>query len=203
MTVTAAQEALFGATDDTRAEIAEPLIGVTGPRVVGIDLSLTSTGIGIIDNYQGRATRIRTAPKRGHERLEFLARRVLSYCKGADLVVIEGPAYAKPQGAFDMGGGWWVVTHYLWKAGIQPVSVSPSSLKKYATGKGGGPDAGKDRVLAAAVKRYPLVTIDGNDAADAFILAAMGADHLGHPVVKVPAVNRSVLATVGAWTRVA
>lgn len=172
---------------------------IPGPRVVGIDLSLASTGIGIIDDYQGYVHRITTGKLRGHARLKMIAGEVVRHCKGADLVVIEGPAYNAKQGAFDMGGCWWTVTHYLWRNGISVVSVQPSQLKKYATGTGAGPNSSKDRVLAAAIRRYPGVDITGNDEADAFVLAAMGADWLGHPIAKVPEACRAAVESVKGW----
>jgi hypothetical protein len=50
---------------------------------------------------------------------------------------------------------------------------------KYATGKG---MIAKDAVLAAVVRRYVGIDVTCNDEADALILAAMGARHLGQPI---------------------
>lgn len=174
-------------------------LGIEGPRVIGVDLSLQSTGIGVIDNHVGYAHRLTTGTMRGHPRLEYLAVNVVRWCKDADLVVIEGAAFGKNQGAFNLGGLWWVVTHRMWQAGIRYAVVPPTCLKKYATGRGTGPEASKDRVLAAVVKRYGNVDIDGNDKADAFVLAAMGAHWLGHPIVSVPEANAAVLTTIKGW----
>src|SRR5690606_1478975 len=76
--------------------------------------------------------------------------------------------------------------------------VSPTSLKKYVTGRG---NASKDEVLAAAIRRWPDAAINGNDEADAYALRAMGLDHLGHPVADVPKTHRDALAKV-AWPEV-
>lgn len=174
-------------------------LGLDGPRVVGFDLSLTSTGIGVIDRHQGWAHRLTTGKLRGHPRAEYIVEQCVRWAVDADLVLIEGPAYGKNQGAFVLGGIWWLVTHHFWRAGIRYVSVPPPCLKKYATGRGTGPQASKEAVMAAAIRRYPDVDIDGNDKADGFVLAAIGADWLGHPIASVPEANRSVLTTISGW----
>jgi crossover junction endodeoxyribonuclease RuvC len=89
----------------------------------------------------------------------------------------------------------------LWRAETPYAVVTPQQLKKYATGYGSGKNCGKDKVLAAAIRRYPMAEVDGNDVADALVLAAMGADHLGCPLATVPQANRSVLAGV-TWPEV-
>jgi crossover junction endodeoxyribonuclease RuvC len=91
-----------------------------------------------------------------------------------------------------------MITHQLWAWKIPCVVVSPSQLKTYALGKGSGKGTDKDWVLAAVVRRYLEVAIAGNDEADALVLAAMAADHYGHPVVTVPETHRRALATV-SW----
>ena len=61
--------------------------------------------------------------------------------------------------------------------------MTPTARAKYGTGKG---NAAKDAVLAAVIRRYPAVDVTGNDEADALILAAMGARHLGIPLELSP-----------------
>jgi hypothetical protein len=164
-------------------------------RVAGLDLSLTSTGYAsanlALSPALAVAERLRPGKLRGHERLRWIYREAGRRCGGADLVVVEGPSYGSHQGQHQLGGLFYLVTHVLWQGGITVVVVPPPSLKKYATGNGG---ASKDEVLAAVVRRYPAVDVRGNDEADALVLAAMGADFLGHPLVPVPAVHRQALA---------
>ena len=59
------------------------------------------------------------------------------------------------------------------------LTVPPPTRAMFATGRG---NAGKDEVLAAAIRRYPAWGIAGNDIADATVLAAIGARLLGHPL---------------------
>jgi len=174
---------------------------VTGVVVAGIDLSLTSTGIALaywgMPHVQG-ATGLETEGVDVHrvtstgragasldqraDRLEKLAREITEHVCSADLVVIEGPSFgqARQGGQHDRSGLWWLIIDRAREAyGSQFVEVPPATRAKYATGKGNAP---KDQVLAAVVKRYPDVDVTGNDVADALVLAAMGARHLGHPI---------------------
>lgn len=66
----------------------------------------------------------------------------------------------------------------LYLQGHPIAEVPPANLKRYAVGKG---NAAKDEVLAAAI-RYLHADITGNDIADAVVLAAIGARHLGQPI---------------------
>lgn len=168
--------------------------------IVGLDLSLTSTGIARIETGDGRerwtVQRIQSkapATPRGPkgkplpptlrqraDRLSDLMRRIVEATHPADLVVIETPAYSSKTGStHDRSGLWWLVVDYLDIQGYTIVEVTATGRMKYATGKG---MVSKDIVLAAVVRRYVDVDVTGNDEADALVLAAMGARHLGHPI---------------------
>jgi len=166
------------------------------PMVVGLDLSLTSTGWARINTTTetGRIT-----PKgTGHDRLGHILEDIFRIVFDADLITVEGPSFGSGQairqnGHHERAGLWWLVTHHLWVVGVPFAVIPPATLKRYATGKG---NATKDAVLAAAIRRYPQVGFDGNDQADALILAAMGADHLGQPIATMPGVQRAALNAV-------
>lgn len=167
--------------------------------VVGIDLSLTSTGVAVVNHKGATAVqRVRSkAPstprnaktgkpepatlEQRHERLQSIWRKVVQLARWAELVVVEQPAFSAQGGQHhDRSGLWWDVVHELLNLGVPLVEVTPGAVKKYATGKG---NAGKDDVLAAVVRRYAAVAeVGNNDEADALVLAAMGARHLGFPL---------------------
>ena len=168
-------------------------------RVVGLDLSLTATGIAVED---GTCTvKVRTT---GMQRLADVRDIVLDAYQPrferppdfGHLFVIEGYSMGTARqsshahGLGELGG---VIRLALWEAGVPYVDVPPACLKKYATGKG---NANKEAVLIAAVKRG--AEVKDNNEADAWWLRAMGMDALGSPIVTVPALNRTALATV-AW----
>ena len=170
-------------------------------KVIGLDLSLSSTGVAC---SLGWTQRIRIGPRaaiggRPEEqtfaRLREIRDKVLFHVGFADLVVVEGLAVASTTGQHLTRAGLWHLVMEKVDREFAWAQVPPATLKKYATGKG---NAGKDEVLAAVIKRFPDVEVRGNDEADALVLAAMGADHLGKPMVDMPAVNRSSLEKV-AW----
>jgi crossover junction endodeoxyribonuclease RuvC len=165
--------------------------------VIGLDLSLTSTGVATILTGDGRVhctvRRITSKGRQGaslperYKRLNQLEHAVWAAVQDAHktdpdqppLVVVEAPSFGSQNGHMhDRSGLWWLVVAQVARW-YDLAEVAPGSLKKYATGKG---NAGKDAVLAAVIRRYPAIDVTGNDEADALVLAAMGARHLGHPV---------------------
>lgn len=165
-------------------------------NVIGLDLSLTSTGVA---SSLGAVTRIRSHPSlevSPFSRLRVIRAQVMDHVRHADLIVVEGLSLGSKSGQhLTRAGLWHLVMEAVDAASIPWAEVAPSALKKYATGKG---NADKDGVLLAAARRFPDHNITGNDIADAVILAAMGADHLGVPIAAMPAAHRAALDKV-AW----
>lgn len=160
------------------------------PCVVGIDPSLSSTGLATTDRL------LRLKPPRGlvgSARIRWIVSAATAWA--ADLYVIEGPAYSRQLGAghHEAAGLWWALRMELDQRDIPVAVVPPNVLKKYATGSG---NASKDQVLAAVVRRYAHMPITGNDEADAYVLYAMGLDYVGHPPLPVPQSQRAALASV-------
>lgn len=169
-------------------------------RVVGLDLSLASTGVAGIDRGVGWVARIRRKPDISPfqlDRMRGIRDEILTYLQfPTDLVVVEAMAISRQTGQhLTRAGLWHLVVDAIDTRRIPVVAIAPTAVKKYATGKG---NADKDAVLAAVIKRHPTVEITGNDEADALTLAAMGADHLGQPLAEMPAINREALGKV-AW----
>jgi crossover junction endodeoxyribonuclease RuvC len=175
------------------------------PRVVGLDMSMTGTGIAC---YVGFETwDLHTIQSSGHltdslyrraDRLTFLQHSILAHILDparADLVVVEAPAFASKSGHMhDRSGLWWLVIHSCRSLGIPVAEVAPKGRAKYGTGLG---NASKDTVLAAAVRRYADAPIRNNNEADAVILAAMGLRHLGTPVeTSLPVVHQVAMNAV-------
>ena len=183
-------------------------------RVLGVDLSLASTGVAAvrIDPVAADVSRQRielariqtkgsvgaTVPQRlaRHQQIiDAIQAHHQKHLGYVDLIVIEGPSYAQrtQAGEHERAGLWWRVAQ--WAAGCPLAVVPPSLLKKYAAGKG---NAAKDAVLASVIRRYPFAEVDGNDVADALVLAAMGARALGHPIDDMPKVHIEAMTKV-AW----
>lgn len=153
-------------------------------RILGIDPSLTSTGLALVEGGRVVQTQRVKSKKAGHARIDEILDAIwnIGPDKGAlDLKVgIEGPAMgAKGRSVVQIFGLWWVIAHQLHTWSLPYYVVPPSNLKIYATGNGG---ADKDSVLLAVDRRYPDAHVGGNDVADALVIAAIGARHHGEPL---------------------
>lgn len=160
-------------------------------KVTGLDLSMTQTGVchtGDELGITGPCWHV-IKPKRVKDaRLDEIVTQVMSHAAGSDLVLIEMlPPNMKGAGITGMVQG--IVRLELQRAGTPYGDVGPSSLKKYATGKGG---ASKTEMALAALTRGG-VQITNDNACDAWWLWAMASDHLGQPVFPLPKLNREKL----------
>lgn len=169
---------------------AVPLVAVQEPLerpvrpVVGLDLSLTGTGVTVIDAgvhtalFGAKGHKTDTLQMRA-DRLDTLFGQIVNVIPESALILIEQPAYSRTQGSqHDRSGLWWLIVAYLHPF-HDVVEVTPGTLKRYATGKG---TATKDKVLAAVVRRYLDVEVTDNNVSDSLVLAAMGSRHLGRPI---------------------
>jgi Holliday junction resolvasome RuvABC endonuclease subunit len=166
--------------------------------VIGLDLSLTSTGV---SDGQSRHA-IQTSPdERLEARLDRVVRGVVAFALSptqwtdeqpqgthADLAVIEAGAFsrgAQSEAAEILSALRFMVRHRLWRLNIPYAMVAPSTLKLYTTGDG---KATKQQMVAAVDERHRahLATVkvkDGRyDMADSLALAAMGYDRLNWPL---------------------
>lgn len=158
--------------------------------VIGIDASLTSTGMATVHD-NGDHVVLHTVASTGKRadgiteraaRLHGITEAVRDYVAdderwhGLALVVIEGPSMASVGGsAWDRAGVWWAIVQAA--VAHAPVAVvAPTTRAKWATGSGKGDKAA---IAAAMARRVPEVTIGNSDEADALALAWMGAQHLG------------------------
>ncbi|MFI6228904.1 hypothetical protein ACIBCR_16495 [Micromonospora echinospora] len=162
---------------------------MTTPRVVGLDLSITATGIAWCDGTTYTVTTKATGDRRLVAIVSEVSRAVEG--RGIHLVVIEDlPTHAKAAGITGMVHGAvraWLIDH-----NVPYALITPASLKKYATGKG---NAGKPDMAVAAYKRLNREPADDNQV-DALWLRAAGLDHLGHPLAPMPATHRAALDAV-------
>lgn len=186
------------------------------PQVIGIDPSLSCTGIAGNGWCDTIPTRDRRRGKKNpedpvefmHARMKHLRQTIAEFLTdGADLAVIEGFAMS-PGMDIDRQLAWlnWTVRDMLWRRGIPYAVVSPTGLKRYVLGKGNR----TVKQVAADVEvgrsaKHPVVEavrawfpwFDGDDnAADAVALWCMGMDWLGRPPVEVSGHARGALAAV-------
>lgn len=148
--------------------------------IAGLDLSLTGTGLVILDQGSISTKKlIKSKPNEKtplHEIERLLAIKAdiqleLERCK-PDLVLIEGLAFmAKNTTALvQLAGLNYMIREYLAIKKIPFVIIAPSTLKKFILGKGAG---GKELMLLETYKRYGISFLD-NNLCDAFALAQCG-----------------------------
>jgi Holliday junction resolvasome RuvABC endonuclease subunit len=159
--------------------------------IVGIDPSLTNTGIAILEH--GEPIRLARYGFPGHNGASYQARSrrvrkqvhdVTHHCLGADLVVIEEHPYAIRLSAseFDRSGLWHGIYGNLDHAKIPIAVVANTTAKKWITGKGNAPKSDIMPIINDWYADWIPYPIESDDIADALGLAAMGAHHYGDPM---------------------
>lgn len=179
-------------------------------HIVGLDLSLTSSGLACTCGQLKVVGRDGITKLPLTERIEAVRVLVDAITEWVHdhtpderhalrfpaLVVIEQPAFSQSGGgAVERHALWWQVCSVLIGYGNSVAVASPTGLKAYALGKGGGKGTtGKGPMVDALARRLPQFATGGNaDLVDAAWLAAMGADRLGSPLVVMPAAHRKAL----------
>jgi crossover junction endodeoxyribonuclease RuvC len=164
-------------------------------RILGIDQSLTSTGLVIIDSGTiDLVETLKPGPTRGYQRVQMILDRVKELALNCDEAAIEGPAmHARGRAVTAIFGLYGCLTQMLWAIGRDPWIVPPSVRARYATGAG---NAGKDAVLASVIRRYNDDRILGNDSADALAIADVVARRLGEPINTVKHLPKTALDAV-------
>lgn len=166
------------------------------PRTVfALDLALRQTGWAWWRHDRGIYSGVaRTKQETGDERLIAWEAIIAGlYPKNCDMVVIEGPAYGRHHKAHGLGELHGVVKAWLWNRESSIVTIPPTTLKKFATGKG---NASKEMMLAEAVRRldYPG---HHHDEADALWLMQAVLHQYDRPEKKpLPKAQTAVLETI-------
>jgi Holliday junction resolvasome RuvABC endonuclease subunit len=166
------------------------------PTVVGLDLSLTSTGYSCGDDVMTVATKAK-----GPQRLYEISQELASLLIELDdpIVMIEGYSFASRNSqAHAIGELGGVVRLTLWNLRIPYVEIPPTCRAKFATGRG---NASKNEVVSAISARTGI-TWSGpgaDDMCDAFVLEEMGRVRLGCPRFEWPTTHLAALDKVD-WT---
>lgn len=157
--------------------------------VAGVDASLLSTGVAIIDpsvgvietrNIKGPSLPKGSGVEDRRDRIDAMHARVMLAIEDVDVVAIEGLSFGSVGNVRDqLAGLWWSLVLSLKACGVDVVVVSPQQRAKYATGSGA---ADKHDVLSAVRAEYPDADVPNHDVADAVALAAWGARSVGEPV---------------------
>lgn len=155
-------------------------------RTVGVDLSLTATGVAT-----PAGTQVIKSKLSGVERLHAISDAVLELAAAHDPttgmpldvhVFVEGYAMGSPRqaGTYAIGELGGVVRYRLWDNGIPWTDVAPAALKKFAAGKG---NARKPDMLDAS-RRAGYEGSNDDNAVDAWWFRQFGLYALGAPEVE-------------------
>ncbi|MFF9787109.1 hypothetical protein [Streptomyces nigrescens] len=173
-----------------------------GPVVIGLDTSLTATGIASSNGwcrtvgYQKARAKDPGITQLPHPQrmaaLRAIRTDVIHNIGRPDLVVLETPAFSRAGGGgHERGWLWWSLYNHLTAAEIPVGLMDPRQRMLYATGKGA---ATKSAVVDAVARRWPQYETGGDDnLADAVVLMAAGRDWLGHPIADVPKTHRKAI----------
>ncbi|MFI5809287.1 hypothetical protein [Streptomyces sp. NPDC051561] len=188
-----------------QSPLADIVVAPAELRVIGLDLSITSTGVCRPD---GTAFAIKTRAKDGDRRL-LRVRDVLAaeFAEHAPhLAVVEDlPTKMHATALKIVGRLHGVVVGALLDADVPYAFVSPATLKGFAADHGGADKRRMaDAAYLAAGAEFPG-DLDakghGGDMCDAWWLRAAGHDALGDPLFGMPQAQRDRLLKV-SWPAV-
>lgn len=165
-------------------------------NVIGIDLSLTSTGF-----CSGGDAQVIESKLRGPERLIDISETLVKAVIGAsaEIAAIEGYSFASRNSqAHSIGELGGVVRVELFKRGIPYVEIPPTCRAKFATGKG---NASKNEVISTVSAKTGIVWMNpgADDKCDAWILEELVLFKIGCSKFPWPEANASALDKVD-WT---
>lgn len=191
------------------------------PRILGIDTSLTATGLARIDiaeNDDGPlpkysitdiATATVRAPNPGSDkrktatvrRVDKLMEQIEDAITCPDdplvptLIGIESLAYgAKGNAVWVLPLIWGRTLGLANKYGVPVIEVGTGQIKKYAAGNG---NADKSTVMLAVNKRWPAADVRNDNESDAMTAAAIACHFLDYPIVgEVFKYHQEVMAKV-------
>lgn len=162
-------------------------------RIMGLDLSLNGTGVCLPD---GRVLRIGLKVEHGDNRLCIIRDTVRRFLPVVDMCVIEGMGRFKGNTGLVIAEVHGAVKTELMDQGVPYALVTPTTLKKFATGNGG---ADKALMMAEAYRQAGL-RFKNSDTCDAWWLQQAGNDHYGLPMaIPRPTQDRSELLNVADW----
>lgn len=150
-------------------------------KIIGLDLSLTSTGLVSYLLSDGSETikTIKTNNKTTYmNRYDQVLTEIKSEVLNNDpLFLIEGYSFGSfskstaMSNLIELGG---IIKFYLWQRGLEVISVPPTLLKKFITGKG---NAKKEDIKLGIYKKYGK-EFKTSDEADAYGLMAIGYSYV-------------------------
>lgn len=146
-------------------------------NIVGLDLSLTSTGYHRIGTRTSGNIDTEALKLTGWERIEFIIKNVMALVNEGDFVLIENNAFnAMGQAKSALAELNGLIKYHLWKRNINFKLVAPTTLKKFILGAGKGKE--KSQITKEVLKQFHVDALT-DDEADAVVLAHIGCCLVG------------------------
>jgi len=140
---------------------------------VGVDLSLTETGLVVLDrNFKIlQQILVSTNPTVNIEcRISEIKESIWKFFNKDSVIYIEGLSFGSRGGKMlELGGLHYYIRTHLYLTGFDFKTVPPTSLKKFITGKG---NCKKELMLLKVYKKFGI-EFDNNNLCDAYSLARL------------------------------
>ena len=149
-------------------------------KILGIDASLTATGICVLDinSLNNREIHTETLENdlKGIERILFIEKCIETYAKDVDLVVMENYAYDAKYNREKLAELQGVIKRRLYLMNKKLILIDTSNLKKVLTGESKNPTSLKTKewVMQYTKNRYKIDFKGKDDECDAFGLSLIG-----------------------------
>jgi crossover junction endodeoxyribonuclease RuvC len=153
------------------ARMTKPSVDKNQKLFCGLDLSLTATGI-IVLNQSGQVIHkaVLKSKLKDMERLQYIRNEIAAVYKQYDIsfTCLEGYSMGSRSGqAFSIGELGGIIKLFLWGRKHDYHPVPPPQVKKYATKVG---NCDKNKVMLAVFKEWGFEGKDDNEC-DAFVLS--------------------------------
>ena len=166
--------------EQNQPPLSQPQLELSNhPASVGIDPSLTGTGLVVMNQFGGVIHKSVVVSKPTAKdvnsriaRIDELVCSVMAVIAAysPSIVLVEGYSFMSKTPATDRIEYGGLLRWSIIRAGYRLYEVAPTTLKKWATGSGAGDKTG---VVAELTKRYG-VTFKTSDEYDAYALSRMG-----------------------------
>lgn len=171
-------------------------------KVIGLDLSLTHSGIVVMGGTDVYYHGVVKSKPNGDTYTDELVRIIGIVSSIQNIIqkhtptiaLIENLAFGiqKTTSLTQLAGLSFLVRLMLYKNGVHFCMVSPGSLKKFVTGKG---NADKNIIMMEIYKQYGHSALDDNEA-DAYGLAVLGHAIMGKSINKLTKPQQEVVDLV-------
>lgn len=172
---------------------------MTAPRVLALDVSTRNTGIALPDGtgHTLDAGEIKKADLTAQLRIARVSRAFLHIAgiirdHAPDVIAIEGYSHGSGYQAHQQGEIGGTLRVWIQGRGYPWLEVSPSSIKRYAIGKGSGPGTDKTAMALALLERAGVRLPDEHQV-DAHWLRALVLDAYSHPLYQMPQKHREAI----------